>query len=94
MVSGTIQFGMVHGDLHCVMNRLPSLSQATLSLFFRSEDFRCLCEEYRLARDALRRWEAVETPDGRARVAEYSLLAERIEVEIMRALLRDQASGK
>ena len=80
--------------LTAAMARFVDVADAIRSRVEVDEVLRDLCEDYRLAREILARMKK-ERPKPGKKVAEYSLLVEDLEDEIMTYLLSpEQESGK
>ena len=67
-----------------LLERLPSRELELRRLAARDEEFRCACEDYELAAQALRHWERDEQNADRA--AEYRQIANEIADEIVARL--------
>ena len=66
-----------------VLERLPAHRSALIERMSEDRDFSALCEDYGVALDALRHWEASSGPHRQARVEEFRHLLAELEKEIL-----------
>jgi cell division FtsZ-interacting protein ZapD len=66
-----------------VLERLPDHRCALLQRMMRDPEFRCLCEDFGEALEALHRWEHSPDQHRAARVEEFSQLLAELESEIL-----------
>ena len=73
-----------------VVQRFPERWRDIAALGQTSEEFRALCDDYRDAVEALRRWHALTAdPNAPARIEEFARLVAELEDEILVELNRD-----
>jgi hypothetical protein len=77
---------MMDSGIARVIECFPEHAAAVRDRFQDDEGFREMCRDYADALDALRRWQASDSPQKAARVEEYRELARALEVEIATAL--------
>ena len=69
-----------------VIECFPQHAASIQERFHDDESFREMCLDYADALEALRRWQASDSPQKAARVEEYQELARALEIEIAAAL--------
>jgi len=77
---------IIETGLFLVFERFPDRKEAVKALYRESEDFQCLCEDYRQCALALRYWSRSSGEDAPARTEEYTLLLQELEEELTKIL--------
>ena len=72
--------------LQRVIDRFPQLAASIRKCFDGDQSFRDMCGDYAEATEALRRWQASDSPRRISRIEEYGDLATALESEILAAL--------
>lgn len=75
------QGGCQMQSLPALLERFPTRELEIRRLGARDEEFRCACEDYEVAAEALRHWECVK--ENADRTAEYHRIADEIAAEIV-----------
>ena len=57
------------------------------SLLLKNHEFRGICEDYEIARDAFERWSHYDHAEAKLRAAEFAAISRELEVEIERYLI-------
>jgi len=77
---------VVHSSLFYVVRRFP-YHKDTIHQFCReNEDFKIMCDDYRLCSEALKGWNQSESEEAPARRKEYAELLQDLEAEILQSL--------
>ena len=78
---------MVPPGLFIVMKQFPGHKEVVKRLFAESENFRSVCEDYRICSEALRYWNQSASEEATARRQEYAGILQDLEGEILENLL-------
>ena len=65
---------------------VPVQKDAIHQFFMENEDFKMICEDYRLCSEALKGWNQSESEEAPARRKEYADLLQGLELEISQIL--------
>lgn len=77
---------VVHSSLFYVVRRFPYHKDTIHQFFKENEDFKIICDDYRLCSEALTGWKQSESEEAPARRKEYADLLHGLELEISQIL--------
>ena len=77
---------VVHSSLFYVVKRFPNHKDTIRKFLKENEDFKIICDDYRLCFEALKRWNQSESEEAPARKSEYADLLHGLELEISQIL--------
>ena len=77
---------VVHSSLLYVIKRFPYRKDTICQFFKKNEDFKILCDDYRICSDAVKTWNQSESEEAPARRKEYTDLLQSLELEISQIL--------
>jgi hypothetical protein len=81
---------VIRPSLFIVMKQFPDHKEVIKRLFMESENFRNICEDYRLCDEALRNWDHSTSEERTARREEYAAILRELEKEILENLLNSK----
>ena len=73
---------------HHIRERFPDKNQSIDLLMSKDPEFADLCEDYDVCVNALRYWFKSKEPEAEIRVNEYRTLAQQIEDEVIKCLIK------
>ena len=77
---------VIQTSLFSVIKRFPDRKDIVRRLFKESENFKAVCEDYRKCSKALHHWDRSDAEEAPLRRAEYSVLLQELEAEILQCL--------
>ena len=77
---------VVHSSLFYVVKRFPHHKHTIHQFCKENEDFKIICDDYRLCSEALKGWNQSESEEAPARRKEYAELLQDLEAEILQSL--------
>lgn len=84
----------VCSDLKWILERYPERATIARRLFCEDQDFRGACEDHRLAREGLAKFEKLAGITPRSEVGEYRAIVRELESELLAMLdAKDGAGG-
>ena len=81
---------VIRPSLFIVMKQFPDHKEVIKRLFMESENFRNICEDYRLCSEALGNWNLAASEEATARREEYATILRELEKEIFENLLNSK----
>jgi hypothetical protein len=73
-------------DIRELLRRFPAQWGAILALRSGDAEFRSFCQDYSMARAALKRWQRSTGPNAGARAVEYQHIVRELEAELLQLL--------
>ena len=78
---------VIRPSLFIVMKKFPDRKEVIKRLFTESENFRSVCEDYKICSEALGHWNQSVSEEATARREEYAAILRDLEGEIQENLL-------